>query len=111
MRTPMSTGVKLSADPEGKFVECKLYRWMIGSLSYLMASRPDMMFSTCLCARYQANPKESHLIVVKRIFRYLKGTKNLGLWYPKNSAFDLMAYTNSDYGGCKLDRKSPSGSS
>jgi len=98
MRTPMSTGDKLSADPEGKPVECKLYRGMIGSLMYLMASRPGIMFSTCLCARYQANPKESHLIAVKRIFRYLKGTKNLGLWYPKNSAFDLMAYTDSYYG-------------
>ena len=77
---------------------------------YLTTSRPDIMFSTCLCARYQANPKEFHLIVVKRIFRYLKGTKNVGLWYPKNSAFDFMAYTDSDYGGCKLDRKSTSGS-
>ena len=110
MRTPMPTGAKLSADPEGKSVECKLYRGMIGSLLYLTASRPDIMFSTCLCARYQANPKESHLIAVKRIFRYLKGTKNLGLWYPKDSAFDLMAYTDSDYGGCRLDRKSTSGS-
>jgi hypothetical protein len=91
MRTPMSTGAKLSADPEGKYVECKFYRGMIGSLLYLTASRPDIMFSTCLCARYQANPKESHLIAVKRIYRYLKGTKNLGRWYPKNSAFDLMA--------------------
>ncbi|KAI3692974.1 hypothetical protein L6452_32800 [Arctium lappa] len=110
MKTPMSTGSKLHADPEGKPVECKLYRGMIGSLLYLTASRPDIMFATCLCARFQANPKESHLYAVKRIFRYLKGTKNLGLWYPENSSFDLMAYTDSDYGGCKLDRKSTSGS-
>ncbi|KAI3669369.1 hypothetical protein L6452_40603 [Arctium lappa] len=110
MKTPMSTGSKLHADPEGKPVECKLYRGMIGSLLYLTASRPDIMFATCLCARFQANPKESHLYAVKRIFRYLKGTKNLGLWYPENSGFDLMAYTDSDYGGCKLDRKSTYGS-
>ncbi|KAI3666990.1 hypothetical protein L6452_42031 [Arctium lappa] len=110
MKTPMSTGSKLHADLEGKTVECKLYRGMIGSLLYLTASRPDIMFATCLCARFQANPKESHLYAVKRIFRYLKGTKNLGLWYPENSGFDLMAYTDSDYGGCKLDRKSTSGS-
>ena len=94
MRTPMSTGAKLSADPEGKSVECKLYRGMIGSLLYLTTCRPDIMFSTCLCARYQTNPKESHLIAVKRILRNLKGTKNLCLWYSKNSVFDLMAYTD-----------------
>ncbi|KAI3758668.1 hypothetical protein L6452_06239 [Arctium lappa] len=110
MKTPMATGFKLHADPEGKPVECKLYRGMIGSLLYLTASRPDIMFATCLCARFQANPKESHLYAVKRIFRYLKGTKNLGLWYPESSGFDLMAYIDSDYGGCKLDRKSTSGS-
>ncbi|KAI3758119.1 hypothetical protein L6452_05669 [Arctium lappa] len=109
MKNPMATGSKLHADLEGKSVECKLYREMIGSLLYLTASRPDIMFATCLCARFQANPKESHLYAVKRIFRYLKGTKNLGLWYPENSGFDLMAYTDSDYGGCKLDRKSTSG--
>ncbi|KAI3714885.1 hypothetical protein L6452_21846 [Arctium lappa] len=83
---------------------------MIGSMLYLTSSRPDITFATCLCARYQANPKESHILVVKRIFRYLEGTKNLGLWYPKNSGFDLMAYTDSDYRGCKLHRKSTSGS-
>ncbi|GJW57799.1 hypothetical protein Tco_0104530 [Tanacetum coccineum] len=81
---------------------------MIGSLMYLIASRPDIQFSTCLCARYQANLKESHLVVVKRIFRYLKGTPNLGLWFPKGSVFDLKAYTDSDYVGCNLDRKSTS---
>ncbi|XP_071728850.1 secreted RxLR effector protein 161-like [Rutidosis leptorrhynchoides] len=82
---------------------------MIGSLLYLTASRPDIMFATCLCARYQANPKDSHYKAVKRIFRYLKGTLNLGLWYPKGSGFDLIGYTNADYAGCKLDRKSTSG--
>lgn len=109
-KTPMSPGSKLDSDPSGKSVECKLYRGMIGSLLYLTASRPDIMFATCLCARFQANPKESHLFSVKRILRYLKGTKNLGLWYPKDSGFELLAYTDSDYGGCRLDRKSTSGS-
>lgn len=83
---------------------------MIGSLLYLTASRPDIMFATCLCARFQADPKESHLIAVKRIFRYLKGTPNLGIWYPKDTGFDLVGYTDSDYAGCKIDRKSTSGS-
>ena len=83
---------------------------MIGSLLYLTASRPDIMFATCLCARFQADPKESHLITVKRLFRYLKGTPGLGIWYPKNIGFDLTGYTNSDYAGCRIDRKSTSGS-
>ncbi|GKE54792.1 hypothetical protein Tco_1489948 [Tanacetum coccineum] len=81
---------------------------MIRSLMYLTTSKPDIQFSTCLCARYQANPKESHLIAVKRIFRYLKGTLSLGLWYPKCSGFDLKGYSDSDYAGCNMDRKSTS---
>ncbi|KAK9058127.1 hypothetical protein SSX86_022967 [Deinandra increscens subsp. villosa] len=82
---------------------------MIGSLMYLTASRPDIMFSVCLCARYQNSPKESHLNVVKRIFRYLKGQPKLRLWYSKNKDFNLKAFTDSDYGGCNLDKKSTSG--
>ncbi|GJU17688.1 hypothetical protein Tco_1145654 [Tanacetum coccineum] len=78
---------------------------------YLTASRPDIQFSTCLCARYQANLKESHLIVVKRIFRYLKGTPSLGLWYLKCSSFDLKGYSDSDYTGCNMDRKTTFGAS
>nr|GEV76269.1 retrovirus-related Pol polyprotein from transposon TNT 1-94 [Tanacetum cinerariifolium] len=80
---------------------------MIGSLMYLTASRPDIQFSTCLYARYQVNPKESHLTVVKRIFRYLKGTPSLGLWYPKCSGFDLKGYLDSDYDGCNMRGKTP----
>ncbi|KAK8625938.1 hypothetical protein V6N13_057093 [Hibiscus sabdariffa] len=106
--TPMSSSTKLDKDEEGKCVDSKLYRSMIGSLLYLTASRPDIMFSVCLCARFQANPKESHLKAVKRIFRYLLDTPNLGLWYPRDSTFDLHAYSNADYGGCKIDRKSTS---
>lgn len=75
---------------------------MIGSLLYLTASRPNIMFATCICARYQANPRESHFISVKRTFRYLKGTPNLGLWYPKKSSFDLTDYSDIDFAGCNL---------
>ena len=82
---------------------------MIGSLLYLTASRPDIMFSVCLCARYQACPKESHLIAVKRILRYVHGTCNLGLWFPKHTSFNLVAYTDADFAGCRVDRKSTSG--
>ncbi|GJV82663.1 hypothetical protein Tco_1522561 [Tanacetum coccineum] len=82
---------------------------MIGSLMYLTSSRPDIMFAVCACARYQVNPKVSHLYAVKRIFRYLKGQPKLGLWYPKDSPFDLVAYTDSDYAGASLDRKSTTG--
>ncbi|GKE38527.1 retrovirus-related pol polyprotein from transposon TNT 1-94 [Tanacetum coccineum] len=83
---------------------------MIGSLMYLTLSRPDIMFATCMCARYQANPNEHHVSAVKRIVCYLKGTINLGLWYLKDSGFDLTAYSDADHAGCHLDRKSTSGS-
>ncbi|XP_074364740.1 secreted RxLR effector protein 161-like [Apium graveolens] len=109
-KTPMATATKLDQDKTGKKVDITHYRGMIGFLLYLTASRPDIMFATCLCARFQADPKESHLIAVKRIFRYLKGTLNLGIWYPKDIGFDLIGYTDSDYAGCKIDRKSTSGS-
>ncbi|GJV23109.1 hypothetical protein Tco_1375804 [Tanacetum coccineum] len=99
----------LGPDLSGKSINETQYRGMIGSLMYLIASRPDIQFSTCLCARYQANPKESHLIVVKRISRYLKGTPSLGLWYPKCSGFDLKGYSDSDYAKCNMDKKSTSG--
>ncbi|GJT08722.1 uncharacterized mitochondrial protein-like protein [Tanacetum coccineum] len=106
---PYASLQQFSPDESGVSVNETLFRGMIGSLMYLTASRPDIQFSTCLCARYQVNPKESHLVVVKRIFRYLKGTPNLGLWYPKGSGFDLKAYSDSDYAECNLDRKSTSG--
>ncbi|GKC18842.1 putative ribonuclease H-like domain-containing protein [Tanacetum coccineum] len=82
---------------------------MIDSFMYLTSSRPDIMFAVCACARYQVNPKVSHLHAVKRIFRYLKGQPKLGLWYPKDSLFDLVAYTDSDYARASLDRKSTTG--
>jgi len=86
-----------------------VYRSMIGGLLYLTASRPDIMFSVCLCARFQSKPKESHLLAVKRILRYLKGTVDLGIWYSNESSFVLNAYCDADYGGCKVTRKSTSG--
>ncbi|GJW36269.1 hypothetical protein Tco_0059189 [Tanacetum coccineum] len=101
---------KLKLDLVGKPVDHTDYRSMIGSLMYLTSSRPDIMFATCMCARYQENLNEHHVSAVKRIFRYLKGTINLGLWYPKDSGFDLTAYSNADYAGCHLDRKSTYGS-
>ncbi|GJW89087.1 retrovirus-related pol polyprotein from transposon TNT 1-94 [Tanacetum coccineum] len=99
----------LGPDESGVSVNETLFRGMIGSLMYLTTSRPVIQFSTCLCARYQANPKESYLVVVKRIFRYLKGTPNVGLWYPKGSGFDLKAYSDSDYTRCNQDRRSTLG--
>ncbi|GKC38710.1 retrovirus-related pol polyprotein from transposon TNT 1-94 [Tanacetum coccineum] len=96
-------------DENGEEVDVHMYRSMIGSLMYLTSSRPDIMFAVCACARYQVNPKVSHLHAVKRIFRYLKGQPKLGLWYPKDSPFDLVAYTDSDYARASLDRKSTIG--
>ncbi|KAJ9558107.1 hypothetical protein OSB04_012721 [Centaurea solstitialis] len=107
--TPMETHKHLTADVEGEEVDVHQYRSMIGSLMYLTASRPDIMFAVCVCARFQVRPKESHLHAVKRIFKYLKGQPRLGLWYPNDTSFDLVAYTDSDYGGANLDRKSTSG--
>ena len=108
--TPMSTATKLDEDKKGKNVDIPCYRGMIGSLLYLTSSSPDIMFATCLCARFKANPKESRLMAVKRIFRYLKGTTNLGLWYPKGTVFEAVGYTDADFAGCRVDRKSTGGS-
>ncbi|GJY37114.1 hypothetical protein Tco_0422492 [Tanacetum coccineum] len=105
----METQKPLLKDEDGEEVDVHMYRSMIGSLMYLTSSRPDIMFAVCACARYQVNPKVSHLHAVKKIFRYLKGQPKLGLWYTKDSLFDLVAYTNSDYAGASLDRKSITG--
>nr|GEV60948.1 uncharacterized mitochondrial protein AtMg00810-like [Tanacetum cinerariifolium] len=104
--TPMETQKPLLKDEDREEVDVHMYRLMIGSLMYLTSSRPDIMFAVCACARYQVNPKVSHLHDVKRIFRYLKGQQKLGIWYPKDSLFDLVAYTDSDYAGASLNRKS-----
>ncbi|GJQ90629.1 putative ribonuclease H-like domain-containing protein [Tanacetum coccineum] len=104
--THMETNKALIKDEDGEDVDIYLYRSMIGSLMYLTSSRPDIMFSVCACSRFQVQPKVSHLNAVKRIFRYLKGRPKLGLWYPKDSPFILEAFSDSDYAGASLDRKS-----
>jgi len=107
--TPMVTKCHLALDPNGKEVDQKVYRSMIGSLLYLCASRPDIVLSVGVCARYQASPKESHMMALKRIFRYLVDTPRYGIWYPKGSSFILNGYTDADWAGDKDDRKSTSG--
>jgi hypothetical protein len=109
IKTPMGTNGHLDLDMGGKSVDQKVYRSMIGSLLYLCASRPDIMLSVCMCARFQDDPKEVHLRVVKRILRYLVYTPKLGLWYPRGSTFDLIGYSDPDWAECKIDRKSTSG--
>ncbi|GKC96600.1 hypothetical protein Tco_1162042, partial [Tanacetum coccineum] len=104
--TPMETLKPLMKDENVEDIDVYLYRSMIGSLMYLTSSRPDIMFAVCACVKFQVTPKVSHLHAVKRIFRYLKGQSKLGLWYPKDSPFDLEAYTDSEYAGASLDRKS-----
>ncbi|GJW96066.1 putative ribonuclease H-like domain-containing protein [Tanacetum coccineum] len=107
--TPMDTEKPLLKDSDGDDVDVHLYRSMIGSLMYLTSSRPDIMFAVCACARFQVTPKVSHSHAVKRIFRYLKSQPKLGLWYPRDSPFDLVAYSDSDYAAASLDRKSTTG--
>ncbi|GKB62495.1 putative ribonuclease H-like domain-containing protein [Tanacetum coccineum] len=104
--TPIESNKPLVKDEDGVDVDVHVYRSMIGSLMYLTASRPDIMFAVCACARFQVTPKASHLNAVKRIFRYLKHQPKLGLWYPRDSPFELKAYSDSDYGGVSLDKKS-----
>nr|GEX35042.1 hypothetical protein [Tanacetum cinerariifolium] len=107
--TPMDKENPWGKEGTGKDVDLHLYRSMIGSFMYLTASRPDIMFVVCACARHQVTPKECHLHAVKRIFRYLKGHLKLGLWYPKDSPFELVSFSDSDYGGTTQDRKSTTG--
>nr|GEX99840.1 copia protein [Tanacetum cinerariifolium] len=106
----MSERPDLDEDIGGKMVDPTRYRGMVGCLMYLTASRPDIVFAVCMCARYQAKPTEKHLHAIKRIFRYLKGTLNMGLWYPKDSGFALTAFADADYAGCQDTRRSTSGS-
>nr|GEW83302.1 retrovirus-related Pol polyprotein from transposon TNT 1-94 [Tanacetum cinerariifolium] len=108
-RTPIDTEKPLLKDPDGQDTNVHIYRSMIGSLMYLTSSRPDVMFAICACVRFKVTPKASYLHAVKRIFRYLKGKPHLGLWYPKDSPFNLVAYSDSDYAGANLDRNSTTG--
>ncbi|GJZ38318.1 hypothetical protein Tco_0584509 [Tanacetum coccineum] len=107
--TPMVEKSKLDEDTQGKAVDHTHYRRMIGTLMYLIASRPDITFDVCMCAWYQAKPIEKHLHAVKRIFKYLRGTVNRGLWYPKGSSIALTAYENADHAGFQDTRRSTSG--
>jgi hypothetical protein len=109
MVMPMSTATTLEADEEGEHVDQKEYRSMIGSLLYFTATRLDIQFSVCLCARFQASPRTSHRQAVKRIFRYLRHTPNFGLWYSASSSLALHGFSNAYFAGCRLDRKSTSG--
>ncbi|GJY45423.1 retrotransposon protein, putative, unclassified [Tanacetum coccineum] len=108
--TPIVEKSKLDEDTQGKAVDPTHYRGMVGTLMYLTASRPNLTFDVCMCARYQAKPTEKHLHAVKRIFKYLRGTVNRGLWYPKDSSIALTAYANADHAGCQDTRRSTSGS-
>ncbi|GJU30275.1 hypothetical protein Tco_1173864 [Tanacetum coccineum] len=105
MSTPMDTE-KLDAELKGTPTDQMIYRRMIGGLMYLTSSRPDIAYATFVCARYQARPTVKHLKEVKRIFRYLRQSYNIGLWYPKDSGFELIAYSDADHAGCKDDCKS-----
>jgi hypothetical protein len=108
IKTPMETNGHLDLDEGGTNVDQKLLRSIIGSLLYITAARPDVMFSVCMCARFQTSPREVHLKAAKRILRYLKHTPNIGLWYRKGAQFKIIGYSDLDYASCKVDRKSTS---
>nr|CAH65957.1 OSIGBa0113D21.2 [Oryza sativa] len=107
--TPIGSTAVLDPDEDGEAVDRKEYRSMIGSLLYLTASRPDIQFAVCLCARFQASPRASHRQAVKRIMRYLNHTLEFGIWYSTSSSICLSGYSDADFGGCRIDRKSTSG--
>ncbi|GJU58273.1 hypothetical protein Tco_1236039 [Tanacetum coccineum] len=107
---PMVGQSKLDEDPNGTPVDPTRFRGMVGSLMYLTTSRLDLVFVVCMCVRYQAKPTEKHLTAVKRVFRYLKGTIDIGLWYPKDTDFNLTAFTDADHAGCQDSRRGTSGS-
>ncbi|GJX23262.1 retrovirus-related pol polyprotein from transposon TNT 1-94 [Tanacetum coccineum] len=108
--TPMVDRLKLDKDLLGIPVDQTRFRGMVGSLMYLTASRPDLVFVVCMCARYQAKPTKKHLEAIKRVFRYLNRTINMGLWYPKDNVISLTAYADADHAGCQDSRRSTSGS-
>ncbi|XP_071694737.1 uncharacterized mitochondrial protein AtMg00810-like [Rutidosis leptorrhynchoides] len=108
VKNPLSVNHGITPENTGPKVNLTLYRDIIGSLMYLTASCSDIMFATCLCARYQAQPNLNHMLTVKKIMLYLKGTLSLGLWYPRKDGFDLTTFSDSDYRGCKRDFKSTS---
>ncbi|GJR89180.1 hypothetical protein Tco_0213191 [Tanacetum coccineum] len=101
---------KLDEDPLGIPVDQTRFRCIVGSLMYLTASRPDLVFAVCVCARYQAKPTKNYLEAIKRVFWYIRGTINMGLWYPKDTAMALTAYADADHAGCQDTWRSTSGS-
>jgi hypothetical protein len=107
--TPMSTTMALDEDKEGEVVDQKEYRSMIGSLLYLMTTRPDIQFTVCLCSRFQSSPRTSHCQAIKRIMRYLRFIPEFGLWFSASSSLSLCGYSDADYVGCRTERKSTSG--
>ena len=109
LASPMATSIVLDPDEDGEEVDQREYRSMIGSLLYLTAIRPDIHFAVCLCARFQASPRTSHCQAVKRILRYLKHTLKYGLWFFASSSLSLRGFLDADFAGCRIDRKSTSG--
>jgi hypothetical protein len=109
LSTPMSTTTVLDADEDGELVDQKEYWSMFGSLLYLTVMRLDIHFFVCLCAHFQASPRTSHRQVVKQIFRYLRYTPELGLWYSASSSLPLLGFSDADFAGCQVDRKSTLG--
>ncbi|XP_047309823.1 secreted RxLR effector protein 161-like [Impatiens glandulifera] len=107
--TPMSSSSNLDKDEDGQSVDITANRGIIGSLLYLTAIRPDIMFAVSIYEKFQANPKQSHYVGSKRILKHLKGTQNVGLWFPNDSNFNLTSYSDANYTRCKIDRKSTSG--
>jgi hypothetical protein len=109
VKNPIVPGSKLTTKGGGKKVNATQFKQLVGSLMYLMATRPDLMYSVCLISRYMADPIEEHLLAAKRVLRYLKGTLELSVFYAREGAIELFAFTNSDHAGDYNDRKSTSG--
>jgi hypothetical protein len=108
LSTSMSTTTTLDTDEDRELVDQKEYWSMIGSLLYLTTMRLDIQFSVCPCARFQASPRTSHRQAIKRIFRYLRYTPELGLWYSMSSSLSVLGFSDADFAGCRVDRKSTS---
>jgi hypothetical protein len=104
--TPMSSAISLGPDEDGEVVDQREYRSMIGSLLYLTATRPDIHFAVGLCACFQSSPRSSHRMTVHQIFRYLKHTLEFGIWYSASSSLDLVGFSDADFVGCVINRKS-----
>jgi hypothetical protein len=106
--TPMSSTTSLGPDEDGEAVDQREYMSMIGSLMYLTATRSDIQFTVGLCVRFQASTRSSHRMTVQRVFRYLKHTPEFGIWYSASSSLDLVGFSDADFVGCGIDRKSTS---